>query len=189
MHGTTPGQEGAKALVTAEALLHTPDDGFVHELVRGEVRNMTPAGARHGVVASKIDHLLRAHVDANDLGVVGAADTGFVLSRNPDTVRAPDVFFVRRDRVPADGVPEEFWQLAPDLAVEVISASNDPDDMQAKVLEYLAAGTRMIWLVYPRTRAVTVYRSAKSIRLLSAEENLSGEDVLPGFSCKVADFF
>ena len=174
--------------VSAEALLLMADEGFLYELVRGEVRRMPPAGFKHGAVAAQIVFLLQAFVKPRNLGVVGTAETGFVLARGPDTVRAPDVWFVARDRMPPEP-GEGFGQVAPDLAVEVMSPSDRPDDVQSKVLEYLAAGTRLVWVAFPRTRTVTVYRSAQSIRLLSPEETLTGDDVVPGFSCKVAELF
>ena len=150
---------------------------------------MSPAGFRHGAVAAQIVFLLQSFVKPRNLGVVGTAEAGFVLARGPDTVRAPDVWFVAHNRVPAEQSSEGFGQVAPDLAVEVMSPSDRPDDVQGKILEYFAAGTRAVWVAFPRTRTVTVYRAAQSIRLLSPEETLSGEEVLPGFSCRVAELF
>ncbi len=104
-------------------------------------------------------------------------------------MRAPDVSFVSRERIPADGVPEGFWNIAPDLTVEVVSPSERPDDVQDKVIDYLTAGTRIVWVIYPRTKTVTVYRSLQNIRVLTTNDTLSGEDVVPGFSCQVSDLF
>ncbi len=188
MSGTVQELSSPKQSVSAEALLHMPDDGFLYELVQGEVRRMSPAGFKHGAVAAQIVFLLQSFAKPKRLGVVGTAEAGFVLARGPDTVRAPDVWFVARERIPPEP-SEGFGQLAPDLAVEVMSPSDRPDDVQSKVLEYLAAGTRLVWVAFPRTKTVTVYRSAQSIRLLSPEETLSGEDVVPGFSCKIAELF
>jgi Uma2 family endonuclease len=189
MNGTVQEHVATEPTVSAEAFFDAPDDGFLYELVRGEVRRMTPAGFRHGAVAAQIVFLLQSFVKPRGLGVVGTAETGFVLARGPDTVRAPDVWFVARDRIPAEPSSEGFGQLAPDLAVEVMSPSDRPDDVQGKILEYFAAGTRAVWVAFPRTRTVTVYRAPQSIRLLSPEESLSGEDVVPGFSCRVAELF
>src|SRR5439155_12030612 len=105
----------------------------------------------------------------------------------PDTVRALDVAFVARERVPAEGKPEGFWIGAPDLAVEVVSPSDRFDEVLEKVEEYLAAGTRLVWIVLPRTQAVMVCRSAREATILRGDEELGGEDVLAGFVCRVKD--
>jgi Uma2 family endonuclease len=111
------------------------------------------------------------------------------LARNPDTVRAPEVAFVARKRIPAEGVPEGFWLFAPDLAVEVISPSDRFDDVLAKVQDYLHAGTRLVWVLHPRTTAAMVYRANGAVQLLQGHDELSGEDVLPGFRCRVQELF
>lgn len=98
--------------MTAGELLALPDDGRRHELVEGELREMTPVGARHGEAAAALTVLLGQHVRAQRLGRVLAAETGFRISRNPDTVRAPDVSFVARERVPSTGPPDGYWELA-----------------------------------------------------------------------------
>jgi Uma2 family endonuclease len=114
-----------------------------------------------------------------------AAETGFVLARDPDTVRAADVAFVSRDRVPPEGVPVGFWPMAPDLAVEVVSPNDRPEDIQEKVEEYLAAGTKLVGVVYPKTQSVTVYRSLREIVVLREDDLITGDEVLPGFACPV----
>ncbi len=116
--------------MTVGELLALPDDGKRHELVEGELREMPPAGARHGDAAAALTILLGQHVRAHRLGRVLAAETGFRISRNPDTVRAPDISFVSRERVPPDGPPEGYWELAPDLAVEVVSPNNTAAEVQ-----------------------------------------------------------
>jgi Uma2 family endonuclease len=179
----------AERLITAEDLFHMPDNGCRYELVKGELIRMAPAGARHGEIASRLDRRLGGYVEAQGLGVVCATDTGFRLAQNPDTVRAPDVSFVARERIPAEGVPEQYWPFAPDLAVEVVSPSDSFDEVAAKVSDYLAAGTRLVWIVHPRTRTVMIYRATGEVRLLQPQEELSGEDVIPGFSCRVEELF
>jgi Uma2 family endonuclease len=177
-------------LMTAEEASQLSTVNRRFELVKGIYIEMSPASALHGKIANRIGFLLTEHVLTNHLGEVTAAETGFILARNPDTVRGADTAFVAKERVPVEGMPDEgYWPLAPDLAVEVISPSDRPDDVQEKVQEYLAAGTRMIWVVYPKTRTVTVYRSLKDVKVLRADEILSGEDVLPGFERKVSDIF
>ena len=147
------------------------------------------AGGEHGSVASNLHRLLAPFVWSHKLGVTLIADTGYILSRDPDTVRAPDLSFVARVRIPATGMPVGYWPIAPDLAVEVISPSEEVNDIQNKVIAYLNAGTQMLWVVFPRTRTVTVYRSLQNVRILTADDTLSGEEVVPGFACQVAELF
>jgi Uma2 family endonuclease len=132
---------------------------------------------------------LARHVEANDLGVVFAAETGFRLASDPDTVRAPDVAFVIKTRVEEVGEFEGFWPGAPDLAVEVISPGDSYTEVEEKVEEYLQAGARAVWVVDPRRRTITVYRSLTDITILTENDTLEGGDLIPGFSCRVAEVF
>ena len=182
-------EEPVTQTITAEQLLQLPDDGYRYELVAGELLRMPPAGAEHGGIALNIGALLRAHVKAHNLGLTCAAETGFLLQRNPDLVRAPDVSFVAARHFPAEGVPRGYWPVAPDLAVEVVSPNDRSEDVQGKVAEYLSAGTRLVWVVYPKTRSVFVYRSLSQVQALSADEEIRGGDIIPGFSCRVEAFF
>ncbi|MBI3303332.1 MAG: Uma2 family endonuclease [Deltaproteobacteria bacterium] len=176
-------------LMTADDLFQLPDDGYKYELVEGELIRMPPTGAEHGHIATNAGSLLRNHVKMHDLGVVCAAETGFWLKRNPDIVRAQDASFVAKERIPSEGIPRGYWPFAPDLAVEVISPNDRFDDVQEKVAEYFAAGTRLVWVVHPKTRTVLVYRSLHDVRSLGPDDELSGEDVIPGFTCRVAELF
>jgi Uma2 family endonuclease len=144
---------------------------------------------RHGEAAAALTVLLGQHVRAQRLGRVLAAETGFRISRNPDTVRAPDVSFVARKRVPSAGPPDGYWELAPDLAVEVVSPSDTAADVQSKVQMWLESGVRLVWVVYPDTRSVVAYESLKEISTFTAEDTLSGGEVVTGFECKVAEIF
>jgi Uma2 family endonuclease len=175
--------------MTAEDLLRMPDDGYRYELVRGELRKMAAAGHRHGRVAINVTTPLDQHVRAHNLGIVYAAETGFKLASNPDTVRAPDVAFVRRARVEAVSDIEGYWPGAPDLAVQVVSPSDIYSEVVEKILEWLDAGTRMIIVVNPRKRSVTVYRSRSEIVVLGENDVLDGGDVVPGWSMPVRDVF
>jgi len=175
--------------MTAEELLRIPDDDHRYELVDGVLICMTPAGARHGDMASAIDELLRRHVRSRRLGCVSAAETGYILKRAPDLVRAPDVGFVRRTRVPRGGPPEGFWPFAPDLAVEVLSPDDRASAVQEKVRDYLRHGTRQVWVVDPAHRTVTVHEPAGRSRVLEEGDTLTGGRILPGFRCRVADLF
>lgn len=178
-----------ETLKTAADLLQMPDDGHRYELVRGEMIRLTPAGAEHGVIAQLLAEKLSYHVRARRLGLVCAAETGYLLFRDPDTVRAPDVSFVSRERMAGVGIPQGYWPCAPDLAVEVVSPGDRFQDLVEKVRDYLAAGTRRVWVVEPRSRTVSVYRSPTEVRVLTAADELDGEDAVPGFRLPVADLF
>ena len=129
------------------------------------------------------------HVEANDLGVVFAAETGFRLATDPDTVRAPDVAFITKTRVEEVGKFEGFWPGAPDLAVEVISPADSYNEVKEKVEEYLNAGAGAVWVVDPRRRTIAVYRSLTEIAILTENDTLEGGDIIPGFGCCVAEVF
>ena len=175
--------------VTAEQLAEMPSDGNRWELVAGELRKMTPAGWKHGAIAGRLHGWLFKHVSARSLGVVLAAETGFLLADDPDTVRAPDVSFLRNDRL-RDPLPQgTYWPGAPDLAVEVISPNDRSGEIDEKVRAWLEAGTSMVWVVNPAWRTVTVYRSATQIATLTENDELSGENVVEGFRCRVGDIF
>ena len=176
-------------LTTAEDLLHMPEDGFRYELISGELKKMNPAGSHHGMIVGNLTVLLGQHVRARRLGAILGAETGFLISREPDTVRAPDISFIRRDRLPKDSASTGFWPGAPDLAVEVLSPRDKVLDVDEKVLAWLRAGSRAVWVVDPILRTVTVCRSATSISLLTENDTLDGEDVVPGFRCPVAEIF
>lgn len=174
---------------TADELLRMPDDGFRYELIRGELRKMSPAGHKHGRIAMKVATPLDTHVSANNLGSVYAAETGFLLSTDPDTVRAPDVAFVRREEVDRVGDVEGYWPGAPDLVVEVISPSDTYSEVEGKVLEWLDAGALMIVLINPRKKAITVYRSLTDIVVLTENDVLDGGTVVPGWKMSLRDIF
>ncbi|CAN5755386.1 Uma2 family endonuclease [soil metagenome] len=166
-----------------------PDDGFRYELVKGELRQMTPAGNVHGRVAMNFGILLGSYVKTHGLGAVYAAETGFKLATDPDTVRAPDVAFVNRARVEAVGGVEGFWPEAPDLSVEVISPGDSYAEVEEKVFDWLDAGTKMVVVVNPRQRSVTVYKSQSDITVLSEDDVLDGGDVVPGFELALREIF
>jgi Uma2 family endonuclease len=176
-------------LVTAEQLLYMPDDGFRYELIAGELRKMSPAGWRHGLIAGRLHGWLSRHVEDHRLGALFEGDTGFLLATDPDTVRAPDIAFVRRERLAIEQPTEAFWPGAPDLAVEVISPGDTVNEVDDKVRAWLDAGTRMVWVINPKWQSVTVYRSAARVKVLTAADELFGEDVVDGFRCVVADLF
>ena len=174
-------------ITTAEELLRTPIAGRC-ELVRGERIMMTPAGFEHGRIVIEISLPLAAFVKQRGLGVVTGAETGFVIARDPDTVRAPDVAFVRAERVPASPLPG-FFQGSPDLAVEVLSPSDRASDILAKVRDWLEAGCLAVWLVDPATRTIAVYRSGAPLVTHGIDDELVGDDVIPGFRLTLAEVF
>jgi len=175
-------------LVTADQLerLRLPDKHV--ELVKGVLIVKEPAGYRHGAVAARLAKVLMDYADAQDLGQVVAAETGFTLATDPDTVRAPDAAFVRRERLP-DPPPAGFARLAPDLVVEVLSPDDRPGEVLAKVADWLSAGTRLVWVVDPAGRRARVYRADGSDASVDTDGALDGEDVVPGFTCKLSVIF
>jgi Uma2 family endonuclease len=175
--------------MTADDLWRRPDDGLRHELVRGELTVMTPAGVEHGILAGRITILLGAHVKAKRLGEVLTAEAGFLITRNPDTVRAPDVAFVAKEHFPAAGLPKGFAPFPPDIAVEVLSPGDAQVDVEEKTEQWLQAGAAMVWIVNPRARTVTVHRKGRDPRVLRENDVLNGEEVCPGFSVRVGEFF
>ena len=176
-------------LLTAEELLKMPDDGYRYELVKGVLRKMLPAGFEHGTTTMGIGWRLAQYVSENRLGQALAAETGFVISRNPDTVRAPDAAFIRQSVIDRRGIPKGYWEGAPDLAVEVISPGDTYTEVSEKVADWLHAGCAMVWVINPRRGTIEVHRSAEDVTILSGDDILDGGDVVEGFQCRVRDIF
>ncbi len=171
--------------MTAEELLALGEIGPC-ELIDGELVRMTPSGFEHGWIGLRIGRFLAEHVERKRLGYATGAETGFRIRRHPDTVRAPDVAFVARERSP--GRPTRaFFEGAPDLAVEVVSPTDRWSDVQAQAQEWLAAGCRMVWIVDPATSSVTVALPDGSSQVLKGEDELTGGDVLPGLRLLVSE--
>ena len=174
-------------LMTADELLAMPKDDCRHELVKGELITMAPVGKHHGSVVSEVMPSIVAFIKARDLGKA-FTEVGFVLSTDPDTVRAPDVSFVRKDRL-SDGLPSGYFTIAPDLAVEVVSPNDTYTGVAEKVAEYLAAGTRLVVVVDPINRAITKHPARGGITRLGESDTLALDDIMPGFECAAADIF
>ena len=178
--------------LTEEELLRMTDDGFRYELIEGELRQMAPIGFEHGRCTGKLHGLLIVHATKHQLGDVLAAETGFVIARTPDrraTVRAPDIAFVARGRVPSGADTSRFLELAPDLVVETLSHSDTAVEVEEKIASWLAAGVRVALTVNPASRSVTVYRSPHAMTRLTDHEGLDLDEALPGFRCRVAEIF
>ncbi len=171
---------------TVDDLLHMPG-GKHYELIKGELIEMSPTNEIHGVLAQELAGLIWSHVRAHKLGRVFAAETGFTLSTDPDTVLAPDIAYVAAKR--ARPLTEKFVPVAPDLAVEVVSPGNTAGEINEKTELYFQAGTRQVWIVYPKTRTIHVYTSATTVAILTTKDVLDGADLLPGFKLPLADLF
>ncbi|MEK6375990.1 MAG: Uma2 family endonuclease [Acidobacteriota bacterium] len=169
--------------MTADELLRLPDDGWRYELVRGELRKMSPSGARHGRVAARIVASLLNHVDRQRLGAVYSSETGFRISRQPDTVRAPDAAFVRTERVVDTA---SFFDGPPDAAFEVISPGDTYTEIEEKTLDWLRAGVRTVVVVDPRTESVRVHRAAGATAVADVVEI---DDVIPGWPLPLSELF
>jgi Uma2 family endonuclease len=176
-----------KALLTADDLWQLPDDGQRHELVRGELRTMAPPGEEHGWLMMNLGTPLAAYVRANGLGRV-YGELGCKLEADPDTVRAPDVAFISQARL-SEAPQPGYWPGAPDLVVEVISPHDRYSEVDEKVATWLAHGTRIILVVNPRWRAVLVHRLDQPPCLLTEQDTVDGEDVVPGWQLPVRDIF
>lgn len=173
--------------ITADELLSMPEDGRRYELVRGELRTMPPAGYEHGNIAMNIGAALAVYVKAQRLGRVCAADTGFKLTSNPDTVRAPDVGFISQARFEAIGSTAGYWPGAPDLVVEVVSPNDLYHEVDEKITDWLNAGVTVVLVINPRQRTIRIYRSSAEHIVLTENDTLNVPDVIPGWSMSVRE--
>jgi Uma2 family endonuclease len=186
---TTPATTEKRLLTVEEfAALPGPIDGSKQELVRGEVVTMPPPGFFHGIVQGTVYFLLRIYADRTKSGRV-TVESGVVTETGPASVRGPDVAFWSFARLPAEDVPVVYANVAADLVAEVVSPSNTRKHLAQKVREYFATGVRVVWVVDPDERTVTVYHKPGDGKVLWEDATLTGDDVLPGFSCSVAALF
>ena len=173
---------------TPEDLLAMPD-GKGHELVNGSLVELN-VGSLSSWIGGRLFRLISNFVEANGLGWVWPAENGIqCFPDDPNKVRKPDASFIRKGRLPGEEIPEGWIRIVPDLAVEVISPNDLAYEVEGKVVEYLHAGVRLVWIVNPQTRIVRVHRADGTSGWLTEADELSGEDVLPGFSCRVAQLF
>lgn len=181
-------------LITADELLvmpHRDEQGndCLLELIRGELKRMSPTGLTHGILCNEVGAELRSFVKTNKLGVVCGAETGFIVERNPDTVLAADVAFISYERLATVENFDKFGPFGPDLAVEVLSPSNTVSEIDEKVSLYFAAGARAVWVFNPKQRTVAAYASPSEVRILREHDTLDGGDVLPGFELELSELF
>lgn len=176
-------------LMTWQELADLPDDGMRHELVRGELLTMAPPGFPHGRSGSRFSRSLDRHVEQHQLGEVISVETGYLLTTEPDTVRAPDVAFVSREHLAALGEITGYFPGSPDLVVEIICPNDRYAEVDEKVAEWLEHGARLVFVVNPRRRVVVVHRPGQRPQTLGVDDSLNGEDVVPGWSMAVRDLF
>lgn len=164
------------------------DDRYQYELVRGELRQMSPASFKHGKLEALLIYAVMVYLKTNPLGDVVTGDTGFKLQTDPLTIRVPDVAFVAAERIPTETMPA-FLALAPDLVVEIVSPSETARSIAEKVSDYLQAGTQLLWLVYPEQQEVQEYRLGQPFQIYRIDDELDGREVLPGFRFALRDLF
>ena len=179
----------ATRLMTAEELFDMPDDGFRYELVRGELVKIMGTGLEHSYTADNCYWNLGAYIRRHNLGRVFSSQLGYRLASDPDTVRIPDLGFIRRERLDAVGVIQGYFPGAPDLAIEVISPNDRYRDVENKLMDYFAAGTRMVIVLESSSRTAKVYRSLIDHFTLTEADTLDGGDVVPGWRMGVAEIF
>ena len=165
-------------------MYHVPRDGQKYELIEGEL-TMAPAGMRHEGIGIKLAVKLDRYLETNPLGHVFGSSAGYRLAEN--ILLSPDVSFVRTERLPGGQAPDGFGEFAPDLAVEIVSPGDGLTEIEQKVQLYLNHGTKLVWVINPKLVRATIYRPDGSARVLQAQDSLDGEDVLPGFMCRLAD--
>ena len=179
----------ANGLYTADEFMALPLDLKRYELVRGMLAEVAVTGYEHAEVEANVFRLLDQHVWPRRLGRVTGGGAMFRLQQEPDTLRRPDVAFVRTDRLPARDQRRSYAQFIPELAVEILSPSNTAAEMRDKVAEYLRVGVRLVWVVDPERETVTIHTSDAAPVILPADAEITGGAVLPDFRCPVAAFF
>ena len=176
-------------LMTAKEFAMMPDDEMRHELVNGEVIELSgPPMPTHGRTQFESASVLAQFAARGGYGEV-FVETGFLIARDPDTVRAPDVALVLADKLPDGDLPRAYFPFAPDIAVEVVSPSDTPSDAHERALMWLDAGSALVWMLFPDSRSATVYRPNGDVFALGEDDVLDAAPVLDGFSVKVSELF
>jgi Uma2 family endonuclease len=186
------GEERAMAttkLFTIEDLEALPDDRHVYDLIDGGLRRREPVGAEHGIIGSGILSRLWTFVHEHDLGEMLRSETIYVYRRDPDRSLKPDVSFVRADRLPVGAEIQRPLTVPPDLAVEVVSPHDLAEEIDEKIALYRAFGVPLLWVFWPRRRAIAVYADGHLVCELEEGDELDGGKILPGFRVPVAELF
>jgi len=178
-----------KTGVTAEQLFAMPGNGKHHELIEGKLRMMSPAGSEHGKVAARILISLGRHVQEHDSGEVFAAETGFRIGTNPDTVRAPDAAFVSHERLEAAEPTKAYLSLAPDVVIEVVSPNDAFSEVESKALQWLNAGCQLVLIADPENETLQVYRDAQQRQVFRSGEKFESGGVCANWTLEVNDVF
>jgi Uma2 family endonuclease len=178
-----------KHLLTAEEFAALPLGDMRSELIEGVLHAMPPTFEDHSESTALLTILLGHYVVTHRLGKMYAAETGFLIARNPDTVRAPDIAFTQKERVPADSPAPRWVPVIPDLVAEVASSGDYPGELRRKAEMWVEVGVRLVWVVLPSQRVIEIYRPGQTVLTLGEADTLDGEDVVPGFSAPVAAVF
>lgn len=158
------------------------------ELIEGRIVSMAPTGDEHGGYEGNLYYVLRSFVDRHNLGKVRVGEVGIYIRRNPDTVRGADALFISHERY-AQKKSAGYLDVAPELVVEILSPHDSWSEVTQKLRDYFAIGVQLVWVVDPQARMVFAYRSMTEIREFTAADDLPGDEILPGFSVKVAELF
>jgi Uma2 family endonuclease len=175
------------APLTLEEFAQLPDDGVRHEISEGELITMPPPKSLHTLIALVILEALQAYLKQRG-GARAFPEAGYVLSRDPLSIRQPDVSVLSTERIQSTA-PDDYFEGAPELAVEVVSPSDSAEDLDVKVEQYLQSGAKQVWILYPKTKRIHVFQPDSQVRVLDGMQTLEGGDLLPGFSMKVVEVF
>ena len=176
-------------LLTADDLLRLHSEGVRGELIRGVLCTTMAAGGEHGEIVVNMTLLLGNFVKQQRSGRLAASDAGVRLQRNPDTVREPDLAFISADRLPLETRVTGYYEVPPDLVVEIVSPNDSYSSVHDKACMWLRYGVRIVWVVNPQFRSVEIHSAGPSLLRLTEDDTLDGAHVLPGFSCTVSDLF
>ncbi|MFO0866595.1 MAG: Uma2 family endonuclease [Gemmataceae bacterium] len=179
----------AKQPMTAEELIRLPSNGIRHELVRGMLMSRAPVSFQHGKIVIRLGGMLDRFVADAGVGEVVGSDVGFYLERDPDTVRAPDIAFVFNARIPSQQDKTKYIDGPPDFAIEVLSPSDSMKAIEEKAEAFLEAGSKLVWVVNPRSRRVWVYQPNRKPLAMKGDDVLDAGEVIPGFRISIRDIF
>lgn len=185
---TQPTDAVTEALITGDELLAMGDIGPC-ELVEGRIVPMSPTGFEHGAYETNFSAVLKRFVEANRLGRVVGGEVGIYTRRNPDTVRGVDAAFISHERLAQRQKKRGFLDVAPELVVEILSPDDAWSEVTQKLREYFAIGVKLVWIADPLSRTVYAYRALTDVREFGEADQLTGDEVLPGFSVPVAQLF